>query len=196
MNLDFIEIGTSNFDTLIESCTDDTLGISIEPIEEYLNQLPDKKNVIKLKCGVSDVDSVVDLYYVELQDINNHGLPSWIRGCNSILKPHPSTVDVLKERNLEHLMKKSVCEVITWDTLINRFNIESVKYLKIDTEGHDCSILRNIVQSKTNVRPQKVLFENNVLTDSTFFQSTLEILRQNGYNIIESSGENVIIELL
>jgi hypothetical protein len=93
-------------------------------------------------------------------------------------------------------MKKSVCEVITWDTLINRFNIESVKYLKIDTEGHDCSILRNIVQSKTNVRPQKVLFENNVLTDSSFFQSTLEILRQNGYNIIESSGENVIIELL
>lgn len=43
MDLDFIEIGTSNFDTLIQTCSDDAFGISIEPLNFYLNDLPNKK---------------------------------------------------------------------------------------------------------------------------------------------------------
>ena len=36
---DFIEIGTSDFDTLIETSNNDTVGISIEPIKYYLDNL-------------------------------------------------------------------------------------------------------------------------------------------------------------
>jgi FkbM family methyltransferase len=196
MKLDFIEIGTSNFETLIEICGENEYGISIEPIKEYLDDLPNKKNVIKLECGISDTNSVVDLYYVEIVDINNHGLPSWVRGCNSIIRPHPSTQNVLKERKLEHLMKKRTCEVITWDTLIDRFNIESVKFLKIDTEGHDCYILRDIINSKTKVRPTKIQFENNILTEKNFFLETLNILKLNGYMVSNDTQENVFAELV
>jgi len=32
MKYDFVEIGTSDFDTLIEQATDTTRGISIEPV--------------------------------------------------------------------------------------------------------------------------------------------------------------------
>ena len=35
---DFIEIGTSDFDTLIETSNDNTVGISIEPIKYYINR--------------------------------------------------------------------------------------------------------------------------------------------------------------
>lgn len=194
MEFDFIEIGTSDFDTLIETCEESQIGISIEPIKQYLDSLPDRKNVIKLNCAISDVDSTVDLFYVDLEDINKHGLPSWLRGCNSILKPHASTLDVLKERNLEHLMQTKSCKTITWDTLVDVYDIKSVKYLKIDTEGHDCYILRDIINSKTNVRPDRVLFENNVLTNREFYLETLDILSKNGYTIIESVGENAIIQ--
>ena len=45
MKYDFIEIGTSNFDTLIEAADDTTVGISIEPIGYYLDQLPDRARV-------------------------------------------------------------------------------------------------------------------------------------------------------
>ena len=47
---DFIEIGTSDFDTLIETSNDDTVGISIEPINYYINRLPNKKNIVKYTC--------------------------------------------------------------------------------------------------------------------------------------------------
>lgn len=194
MKLDFIEIGTSDFGTLIETCDDSQFGISIEPIIEYLDSLPNKPNVLKLNCAISNVDSEVDVFYVDKNDIGMYGLPSWLRGCNSILKPHESTVNVLKERNLEHLMTSKKCQAITWDTLISTYNIESVEYLKIDTEGHDCYIIRNIINSQTNVRPKKILFENNILTERNFYLETLDILSKNGYKIIESSGEDAIVE--
>ena len=42
-NYNFIEIGTSNFDALIEECNDNSKGISVEPIKHYLDALPNKK---------------------------------------------------------------------------------------------------------------------------------------------------------
>ena len=40
MRLDYIEIGTSDFETLVETL--DGNGISIEPLSFYLNKLPNK----------------------------------------------------------------------------------------------------------------------------------------------------------
>jgi len=34
-NFDFIEIGTSYFQTLIEEASDDSLGLSVEPLRIY-----------------------------------------------------------------------------------------------------------------------------------------------------------------
>jgi hypothetical protein len=41
---DFIEIGTSNFDTLIQSADDNTKGISVDAVKYYIDVLPDKLN--------------------------------------------------------------------------------------------------------------------------------------------------------
>lgn len=194
MKFDFIEIGTSDFNTLIENCEENEIGMSIEPLQEYLDSLPNKKNVIKVNCAISDVNKTVDVYYVDSNDIIMYGLPGWLKGCNSINNPHPSTEDVLKERNLSHLSRKRSCTAITWDTLVERYNIESVKLLKIDTEGHDCYILKNIIESKTEVRPDKIIFENNILTNRDLYNSTLDIMSKNGYAIIESYGEDAIVE--
>lgn len=46
-NYNFIEIGTSNFDTLIEKANDDTMGISVDAVKYYIDQLPEKPNVKK-----------------------------------------------------------------------------------------------------------------------------------------------------
>ena len=47
VNYNFIEIGTSNFDTLIEKADDTTMGISVDAVKYYINQLPEKTNVKK-----------------------------------------------------------------------------------------------------------------------------------------------------
>ena len=69
---DFIEIGTSDFDTLIESSDDNMVGLSIEPIKYYLDRLPNKKNVKKIQLAVSDVDGDIDIYYIPDEKIKEH----------------------------------------------------------------------------------------------------------------------------
>ena len=56
MNLDFLEIGTSN-DALIKYCNNDNIGICIDHNKNKLNNLSDKKGVLKplIKSGINAV---------------------------------------------------------------------------------------------------------------------------------------------
>jgi hypothetical protein len=89
IDYDFIEIGTAFFDTLIEKATDER-GLSVEPISEYLDKLPNKPNVTKINGAVvADEDEKgLDVFYVEEADIDRYNLGVWMKGCNSVGKPH------------------------------------------------------------------------------------------------------------
>ena len=54
MHVDFVEVGTCDFDTLIEKATDSTFGLSIEGIKSFLDKLPNKPNIKKINCIISD----------------------------------------------------------------------------------------------------------------------------------------------
>ena len=86
MNLDFLEIGTCNFGTLIQKATNETKGISVEPLAYYLDQLPNKKNVIKLNYAVSfsNDESDIDIYFIPEHVIKENKLDPSIKSCNSI----------------------------------------------------------------------------------------------------------------
>ena len=142
---DFIEIGTSDFDTLIETATDETLGISIEPIGYYINRLPDKANVIKVQAALSTEDGEVDVYYIDDWKIEENNLPWWVRGSNSINNPHPFSIKELGEELYNSLVTIEKVPTISWKTLIDTYGVESIGYLKIDTEGHDHVILRDFL---------------------------------------------------
>ena len=194
MRYDFIEIGTSNFDTLLEGSTTE-IGLSIEPLKIYLDNLPNKNTVIKVNCAISNKDGVVDVYWIDPKDIVNYNLPDWLKGCNSIIKPHPSAIKELKDRNLEHIYKKSECKCLTWSSIVNIYDIKDVEYLKIDTEGHDCVIINNILDSNI-LLPKKILFENNILSDKNYVNETLKKLKNYGYSIINYRNFDILVEKL
>jgi len=193
MRLDYIEIGTSDFETLVE--TSNGVGISIEPLSFYLDKLPTKENNIKLNVALSDVEGVEQIYYINPDDIKKYNLPDWLRGCNSIKKPHPSAIKILTEKNLTHLYKSDKISVITWDKLIRNYNITSVDYLKLDTEGHDTVILNSVLNSSCNILPKKILFESNMLTPQEKIKNTLSQLMLRGYEIVQDYGDNILVEL-
>ena len=192
MKYDFIEIGTSDFDTLIES-TQGKIGITIEPLLFYLENLPKNPSVIKVNCAITDYDGYIDIYYINPLDIENHQLPNWLRGCNSINKPHPTSLNELSNRGLENLIQIHKCECLSWKTLVNRYNIESVNLLKIDTEGHDCEIINSILNTGSAL-PNKIHFEANILTDSEIIKRTLKRLIESGYTIVLKTKHEIIVE--
>ena len=193
MYLDYIEIGTSDFNTLLQ--TTDLNGISIDPLSIYLDKLPNKINNTKLNIAISNFDGECDVFYISPEDIEKHNLPNWLRGCNSILEPHPSALHILNDFGLTDLYQQKKINVLTWDTLIRTKNIIGVNYLKIDTEGHDSIIIKSILDSTTNILPKKIKFETNILTSKEVINETINLLNKRGYKVIEQTDENTLVEI-
>jgi len=159
---DFIEIGTSDFDTLIETSDEDTVGISIEPIKYYLDRLPERKNVKKLQVAISESDGFIDIYYIPTEKIKEYSLPFWVRGTNSINQPHPFALKKIGKEIYDSVVTIEKIPTLSWGTLVSEENIKSIDFLKIDTEGHDHIILNGYIdlcESQPNLYAKKIQFE-------------------------------------
>ena len=191
IDLDFLEIGTSNFDTLIEAATDETKGISIEPLDFYLNQLPNKKNVKKINCAISfdNTESDITFFYIDENTIKENNLPQWLRGCNSLGDYH------LQHKNLkiEHLVKITTVKQRPLSAILIENNIRNIKYLKIDTEGGDSDILLNLsnyLKEKERIYyPEIITFETNELTKKEKINEVLNVYYSLGYRKGTKAGK-------
>ena len=193
INYDFIEIGTSNFHALIIDCSDDAVGLSIEPLQIYLDTLPDKPNVTKVPSAISDQDGEIDIYHVPLSNIYKHNLPIWVKGCNSVSKPHEYARKKLGEELYDSIVSVDKVQMISWKTLISQYNIDTIGYLKIDTEGHDHVILNSYFEEcekNPKLYADKILFEYNESSDKVALD--LIINKLTNYDV-EYLSEDVVL---
>ena len=190
---DYVEIGTSDFDTLVEIYPDGKLGLSVEPIKTYLDRLPDKQGNTKLNVAITDEDCELSVYYVKPEDIEKHQLPEWVKGCNSVGAPHPSVVRELTQRGLMDIYTHDIIQGMSFPSLIKEAKIGSVDYLKVDTEGHDFVILRSML--KTSLRPNKIRFEANSLYKEEDIRGIISELSSFGYKLVQRTIDDVVVRL-
>lgn len=183
MNLDFLEIGTSNFRTLIETANDSIVGISVEPLSYYLDQLPTPKKVIKENVAIAfdNIEKYIEIYYIPENVIKENNLPKWLKGCNSLGSYHPKHIEL----DITNLVKIESVLQIPISKLLEKHNVKTINFLKIDTEGGDCDILLHLkkyldVKDKT-LYPKKIQFETNFLTPKEKVQSVLSLYKDLGY---------------
>lgn len=190
MHYNFIEIGTSDFETIIQNADDDVVGVSIEPIKFYLDKLPLPKNVKKLNCAVS-LDNTYRMskaYYITPEDIEANKLPDWLRGCNSIDTYHYQH----EKLNIKHLVRIDEVEQIPIVSLFESLGVSSLDFLKIDVEGGDCKLLNYLYPALNTYKPKKIHFEANpILTHPIEIEKTLNLYTSFGYAIISRVGDNV-----
>jgi hypothetical protein len=208
MNYDFIEIGTAYFGTLIETASDTTRGISVEPIKEYLDRLPNKPGVIKVNAAITDKKSsdTISIYYVPQQTIQEHHLGDWLAGCNSVNKPHDFHLaytenvvyyhlhpdEKIQGRNLveEGLVSCSEVPVLTFEELGKTYDIGDVEILKVDTEGHDPYILRSVFNYyKEKALPKNIQFECNRHSDKALVGEIIKELMDRGYSVTSTHND-------
>lgn len=193
--IDFVEIGTADFDTLVQEASDDTTGICVEPISYYINRLPNKPNVTKVNAAVSleDVDGFIDIYYIPGEVIDVLNLPEFLRGCNSINKYHLFHSDALKP----YVRIESVPQ-IPIGKLLTDHNVVGIKHLKIDTEGCDCYIMDNLLKYLTGKSkeyyPLKITFESNESSNQEHVARVIKQFTEAGYTLV-STGFDTILEL-
>lgn len=182
MELAFLEIGTSDFATLIATSKDTCRGISVEPVREYLDRLPDKPLVRKICAAVSDTSGNTTLYLVPDQVRIDYGLPVWMKGTNSIGAPHPTVVRYLTNHGLPlDLIESRTVPVIALSDLLH--DVTSLETLKIDTEGHDTVIMAEMcrLMQAGGVRPAHIRYESNSLADQAQVAAVNQQLEALGY---------------
>lgn len=196
MKYDFIEIGTSNFDTLIESAADTTIGLSIEPIKYYLDCLPERAGVKKLNCAVSrsNKNELLQVYYVPESAVTENNLPDWLRGCNAVGNYHPQH----HRLNVEHLVVKQHVPCKPIGKILDENDVTELAYLKIDTEGSDADILLHLFEylltKSRSHYPKKILFETNELADSQKVEQVKKKYSDLGY-AVSVSGYDTVLDL-
>lgn len=178
-----VEIGTSDFRTLAGQRE----GLFIEPIKEYFDRLP---NCLKENVAVSDYEGDIDIYYIPSHVIESEGLPNWLRGCNSVNEPHKTIVEM---GFTEYLVMQEV-KVVRIKSLLEKHGIKQIDLLKIDTEGHDCVILNDFLDTCT-IKPKKIQFEANILSDEKEVNKVTDRLTSLGYRCYQVK-EDMICELL
>lgn len=221
MRYDFIEIGSCDFDTLLQKCRDDERGITIEPIRKYLDNLPNRENVKKVCAAVVPVvTDDINVYFIDSDDFD-HGsdqywpgkkFPVYLRGCNSVSKPHdyhvacpetlwvaqqygPDYATVMRTYNLLEAghVKVEKCSCITFEELVKENNVSFVNLIKLDTEGQDCVLLNSILdfyEKHTIQYPKIIQFESNMHNEPDDVDRMCKRLADLGYRIDGWDGKN------
>jgi len=185
INYDFVEIGTCDFDTLIEHCQAHAVGICVEPIKYYLDRLPNKPNVIKENSAISfdNSETDIDIYYIPVDVLQANNLPMGLSGCNRIGGYHPHHVSW----KITHLVSVNTVKQISLANFFAKHKIAKIQHLKLDTEGGDCFILDHLIaylQDKdSDLYPKKITFETNLLTNIALIHSTVNKFVQMGYRV-------------
>lgn len=138
MFYDNVDIGTCDFDVADNIFDKNKKYLLVEPMKEYLDRLPIGENIIKENSAISNKSGLINIFYVSEDSINKHNLPLWVKGCNRINEPHITVSRYISENNIDpSIISSKQINVMSFFTLIDKYNIKHIGCLKIDTEGHD-----------------------------------------------------------
>jgi FkbM family methyltransferase len=191
-----IEIGTSDFRTQAGQVD----GVFIEPVKYYYDRMVD----LALKrdedfdggmelyapttyfenVAISDYEGEATCWYIPRHRIKEHDLPEWVAGCSRMGHGwHPSIITACKDAGVDitQVMYQTQVKVVRIKSIIEKYNITSLDLLKIDTEGHDCIILNDYLNT-VEILPKVIQFESNELSDPKEVAKVVARLKPLGYD--------------
>ena len=199
MKYDYVDIGTCDFDTSYDVAKPGEQVLLVEPLQYYLDRIPDRKDQKKANVAVSASSGRITVYHVPDVTIHLFDLPRWVRGCNSIGIRHPTVDNLLKHRNLPlSLVNKTEVEVITFRELCSRYQITEINKLKIDTEGHETFIMPTVLEMvKEGMYIEEIKFENQEILGNKPFLDILaqEFVKLGFYEITEVTSMDTTLKI-
>ena len=202
---DFMEIGTSAFETIIGICKEYHTGISIEPIGTYQDMLPDVPNVHKLRFAVGTVDGYLPLYQIPKAIIDSIGYTiksdehRFLYGLGKLNSLNVGQIEIARRKggaNHLHLVQRDLVPIKTIKSIYMENNIHDIKVLKLDCEGMDASIIISTMtyfEEFQKIYPRIIAFEYNDKEYEEMFRK----LHSKGYKTyrylynVDRNGEDV-----
>lgn len=197
-SFDLIVIGACHgfwIENDIKKCSNKVL--LIEPVkynfEQLKNRFKNSKNIIFENIAIGEKNELIDFYHV-LEDSIGKLKKHWASGIGSFSKEH-----ILKHRTkrfqiTEKDIKCIKIKAITFNSLINKYKIEYVNKLIIDTEGFDYKIIKSIDFKKLFIK--EIMFEKKHLDSAFEVEDKLDeiknFLSKENYQLFDISEENIL----
>tara|TARA_R110002126_G_scaffold19043_1_gene71936 strand:+ start:19795 stop:20343 length:549 start_codon:yes stop_codon:yes gene_type:complete len=132
----FIEIGSNSFNTLIPLAEHGWKGVIVEPLAQYLEELPVLENVAYVNAAISNQDGscVMKVYNEDICEKDSD-----FRGMSTL-----ETEGLVKQN--AHMVHDEEVECMTYQNLLDTHcsDFPQIDFLKIDAEGHEIKILETI----------------------------------------------------
>lgn len=184
MNKFFVEIGSGDFDTLLPLAKLGWSGIIIEPNSEYLDNLERYDNVIYENIAIESYNGEVEFIYYDAKSlIERYGeSEKWVRGVGTtnLNKNHMNSNPQWKE----YVLRKRV-NCLTLDSLLEKYEVSSVDFMKVDIEGSECNIFNSY---SWKVVPSVLKLESRHWSESDIFTMNT-MLEENGYLTWKESND-------
>jgi len=189
MNKFFIEIGSADFDTLLPLAENGWNGILIEPNKYLLDNNDIYDNVIYENIALNSYNgTVLYTYYDESLYL---GIESrdWARGVGTIDSRMNHMNANLQWKEYE---RTKMIECLTLDSLLDKYNVTDVDFMKVDVEGNEYSIFSSY---SWRVKPSMIKMEtSHWLSFEEYYGVTyeklmIELLRKNDYLIWRENGD-------
>lgn len=169
---DYIEIGTSCFKTLAVSFKNkpDIKGISIEAVSEYFNELLHamgndiNKNKIFLNVAIDKQEKNREFYFFDYHKfVINNKKNLGLSGIGSFDLDNVK-YEVSKQIGDEYFkyIKSRNLKCLTIKKIIDDFKIKEVDIFKIDAEGYDKIILKELFET-TSLKPKLIIYEDLII---------------------------------
>jgi len=140
----FIEIGTSDFDTLIPLAKKGWKGIFVEPVKYLIDNLEKIDGCIYENAAITSYNGDITINYDPKPE------HQWQRGVGYVTRNENGFMPLVSEAsspsnhywdNKFNNITKDKVPCMTLDALIDKHNVKSIDFLKIDIEGMEYVIL-------------------------------------------------------
>lgn len=151
----------------------DWRGVLVEPLADMFDKLISNyegKLGLEFECSaITEVDGETEIYRVPPGTEN---APEWADGCSTLV---PEThIDYLNPMRVSEKIK-----TMSMKTLVNKYSLQDVDFVQIDTEGYDFKIFMQM-EGLLNPELIKVEIAHITYTNAVYMRYLLE---QRGYKV-------------
>ena len=159
------------------------------------NKFSKNKNISICVNAVFSENKKKDFYFVKEDSITKLG-KHWASGIGSFDKQHILNHKSKRFKITENDIEKVEIEFITFDNLIEKYQIKSIDNLQVDVEGAEFEILNSINFEKIKIN--SIQFESKHF-DGTFLEgpkleSIKKKLLKNGFRLTQLDKENILAQ--
>lgn len=190
MKYKFVDIGCCNY-----CCSGDIYGLDekhlyVEPIKEFIDVIPEGKGTVKENAAISNTNGTTKFFTPKLHGNVEYYSRDEMLKITADKKLHDEWQ--LKNREYAHsgieknprtiLLQETIVNCMTLETLFNNHNVTEIEYLKIDVEGAESIILKQLLSLmlKGSIKITKqIIFEYNYLSNNKKLDRLTKVICDN-----------------